>query len=185
MLIIALVPPNVVYRDGIAPTVDGVRAKLTPRLLDRLRSEAGYDDAVARREYPQAAFDSVVKILAEELYGPTPDEATFELGQQVMLRYRDSVVGKALFPLIRFLGPMRFLKRMPSFFRQVNNYADVKVTVEGPSTFVMDHNEVGTVPHYFRGIMQGSAAVLGLGSPRCELLSYDGHRGVYRVSWAP
>ncbi len=176
-------PPHVVYRDGIAPTVDGVRARLTARLHERMRTEAGYDDAVAKREYPQSAFDGVVKILAAELYGADLDAATFQLGMQVMMRYRDNVVGKALFPLIRFLGPMRFLKRMPGFFRQVNNYAVVTVQVEGKSRFVMDHNEVGEVPHYFRGVMQGSATVLGLQQPSCELLSYDGHRGVYRVSW--
>ena len=52
---------NVVYRDGIAPTVEGVRQMLTPRVHERLKSEAGYDDALAKREYPQATFDAVVK----------------------------------------------------------------------------------------------------------------------------
>ena len=184
MLNIAAVQEKLVYRDGIAPTVDGVRPRLTPQLLARLKTEAGYDDAVAARSYPQAAFDGVVKIIAAELYGADPDEATFQLGLQVMMRYRDSVAGKAIFPVIRFLGPMRFLKRIPSFFRLVNNYADVKVDVTGKSTFLMEHNEVGEVPHYFRGVMQGSAAVVGLGRPACELLEYDGHRGKYRVSWA-
>ncbi|MBL8958175.1 MAG: DUF2378 family protein [Myxococcaceae bacterium] len=176
-------PPNVVYRDGIAPTVEGVRSRLTPQLYERMRTEAGYDDAVAKREYPQSAFDGVVKIIAAELFGNDLDEGTFQLGLQVMMRYRDSVVGKAIFPIIRFFGPMRFLKRVPSFFRQVNNYAEVKVVVENKSTFTMEHNEVGSVPHYFRGVMHGSAAVVGLQQPKCELLAYDGHRGTYRISW--
>lgn len=184
MLNIAGVEEKRVYPEGISPTVDGVRPRLTPAIIARLRTEAGWDEAVKRREYPQATFDGVVKILGAELYGADADVATFKLGQQVMLRYKDSTLGKAIFPVIRFLGPMRFLKRMPPMFRQVNNYADVKVDVVGPSAFLMDHNEVGEVPHYFRGIMQGSAEVLSLPGARCELLEYDGHRGRYRVSWS-
>jgi uncharacterized protein (TIGR02265 family) len=86
---------------------------------------------------------------------------------------------------VRLLGPMRFVKRIPTLFRQTNNYAEVRVSVTGPTSYEIDHNEVGAYPHYFRGVMQGTGEVVGLHGHGCELLSYDGHRGRYRVWWLP
>ncbi len=175
---------KLVYPDGIISTVDAARGRLTPRILERLKNEAGYEDGVKRPSYPISTMDKVVKIFAAELYAGMPaDQAQYEVGKLAMKRYTDSTVGKALMPLIRMLGPMRFLKRLPSMFRQANNYADVKVDIMGPATFILDHNEVSELPHYFRGVMEASIALIGLKEPRCELLEYDGHRAKYRVSW--
>src|SRR5262245_4320575 len=135
---------KLVYRDGITPTLEGVRARLSPKLHERMRVEAGFDEGSARREYPLATFDAIVKLLATELF--QGDEA--RLGVAVLERYQHSMLGKAIFPLIRLIGPMRFLKRIPAAFRQVNNYADVKVEVTGAKSCVIDHNEVGQVPQY-------------------------------------
>lgn len=175
---------KVVYRTGIESTIDSASGRLTPRILERLKAEAGYDPAVKRDRYPMRTLDQMVHVLAAELFpAKSPEEAVFELGFLAIGRYHDSLLGKALFPAIRLLGPMRFLKRLPLLFRAVNNYAEVKVDVEGKTVFVMEHNEVGTAPHYFRELMQAAVSVVGLNEPRCELLSYDGHMGRYRVSW--
>ena len=175
---------KVVYPDAIISTVDAARDKLSPRIMQRLKDEAGYEDGVKRPSYPISTMDRIVKIFAAELYaGVPPDEAQYRVGQLAMKRYGDSTVGKALMPLIRMLGPMRFLKRLPSMFRQANNYADVQVEVTGPTTFLLHHNEVSELPHYFRGVMQASIALIGLKDPQCQLLEYDGHRARYEVSW--
>jgi uncharacterized protein (TIGR02265 family) len=178
------VQEKVVYREGIVSTVDAVRGQLTPRILERLKTEAGWDEAVKRPTYAIATLDGVVRVLSEELFkGRAPDDAMFTLGVTAMKKYEGSTLGKALFPLVRLLGPMKFMKRMPALFRQTNNYAEVRVDVTGPSSYIMDHNEVGTIPHYFRGVMQAAGEILKLAGHTCELVEYDGHRAKYKLSW--
>ena len=168
-----------VYKDGITPTLDGVRARLHPALHERLRAEAGFDEARPSKDYPLATFDAVVKLLAAELF--EGDEA--RLGVAVLERYQHSLLGKAIFPLIRLIGPMRFLKRVPFAFRQVNNFAEVTVQVTSARSCVIEHNEVGAIPQYFRGVLQTAGDLLCLPAFRCELLDYDGHRARFGISW--
>ena len=137
-----------VYTDTIKNILTAVEGKVSPRIVERLQREAGVDVKALAASYPLRAHDAMVKVLAEELY-PTKsiDEATHELGVSLMARYGDSLLGKALFAVIRMLGPMKVLKRVPEYFKQGNNYADVKIEVTGPSSYVLDHNEVGAWPH--------------------------------------
>lgn len=173
-----------VYKDTIQNILTVVEGKLSPRIVERLQREALIDVNALAASYPLKAHDAMVKVLSEELY-PTKsiDEATYELGMSMMGRYGDSLLGKALFAVIRMLGPMKVLKRVPEYFKQGNNYADVKIEVTGPSSYILDHNEVGAWPHYVRGSMHGSGKVIGLKGHAVELLSYDGHRATLRVSW--
>lgn len=185
MLNIAGVEQKLVYKEGITSTVDAVRSRLTAKVRERLEAEAGFDDAALEPTYSISALDSVVKILAQEFFTGTPEQQQFDLGVVAMKRYGESALGKALFPLIRLLGPMKFLKRTAALFRQTNNYADVKVEVTGPTSYVLDHNEVGSIPEYFRGVLEASGTMIGLKNYRCALLEYDGHRARYRISWDP
>lgn len=177
---------KVVFREGITSTIDTVRGRLTPRALERLKAEAGFDENERKPSYPLAALDATIKVLAEEFFrAPTLEQSTFELGRAAMKRYGESTLGGAMFSLVRMLGPMRFLKRMPATFRQMNNYAEATLEVTGPTRYELDHNEVGAYPHYMRGIFQGAGELMGLKGHVSELLSYDGHRARYRVHWQP
>ncbi len=175
---------RLVYREGIATVLDAVRPRLNPRIVSRLQAEAGIDAAASRPSYPQASLDALTRILAEELYRGLPvDEATFQLGVACLKHYEHTLLGKALFPVVRLLGPLRVAKRLPGIFRQTNNYADVKVEVTSDRSWELDHNEVGAYPHMIRGNMHGAGELLGWKNHKCELLSYDGHRARYRMSW--
>jgi uncharacterized protein (TIGR02265 family) len=177
---------NVVYKEAITSTLDAVRSQLTPRIRERLKAEAGFNIDAMSPTYPLTVLDETIRVLSEEFFGGrAPDEATYELGRVALKRYGEGTLGKALFPLVRMLGPMRFLKRLPSLFRQTNNYADVKVEVLSPTSYELDHNEVGRYPHYMRGVMQSAGEVIGLKGHACDLLSYDGHRARYRMRWEP
>jgi uncharacterized protein (TIGR02265 family) len=175
---------KLVHLDALASTIDPFRAQLTPRIRDRLKTEAGFDDSATSATYPMAALDGTIRVISEEFFkGLKPDQATYELGRATLKRYGEGALGKALFGIVRLLGPMKFIKRMPALFRQTNNYADVKIEVKGPTSYEIDHNEVGAYPHYLRGVMQGCADLIGLKGHRAELLSYDGHRGRYLCHW--
>ncbi len=176
---------KVVYKDAITNILDANKGRLTPRIRERMKAEAGVDDAALKPTYPIPAHDLVVKILGQELFpGRTPDDATYEVGRAMLNSYGRGVLGKALFSLIRLMGPMRILKRVPEYYKMSNNYADVKIEIIDQKSYVLDHNEVGSVPHFWRGAMQGSGEVIGLAGHAVELLSYDGARARFRVSWS-
>lgn len=177
--------PNLVYREGFTTVLTAMKARLSPRIMARLQAEAGLDAALSKPSYPQASLDALTKVLAEELYRGLPaDEATFQLGVACLKHYEHTLLGRALFPLVRLLGPMRVVKRLPSIFRQTNNYAEVKVDVTSEKSWELEHNEVGAYPHMIRGNMQAAGDLFGWKDHKCELLSYDGHRARYRVSWS-
>jgi uncharacterized protein (TIGR02265 family) len=175
---------KVVYKEAITNLLEANRARLGPKIRERLRAEAGVDEAALKPSYPIPTHDKVVKILGEELHPGRPqDEQDYEIGRSMMNNYGRGVLGRALFSVIRLVGPMRMMKRVPEYYRMTNNYADVKIDIQTPTMYVLDHNEVGTVPHYWRGTMQGSGEVIGLAGHAVDLLEYDGHRAKFRVSW--
>jgi uncharacterized protein (TIGR02265 family) len=176
---------KIVFREALISTIDSVRSKFTPRVRERLLGEAGVDDKVSRPSYPLATSDAVTRILAEELFpGRSLDDATFQLGLVSLRHYGGTVMGSALFGVIRLLGPMRIVKRLPPVFRQFNNYADVKIDITSDKSWELDHNEVGAYPHLIRGNMHAAGDLFGWKDHRCDLLHYDGHRARYRVSWS-
>jgi len=165
-------------------TIDTVRSRLTPRIKARLLSEAGVDEKVSKPSYPFDSLNAVTRVLAEELFpGRSIDEATFELGLLSLKTYGHTVMGAALFAVIRLLGPLKIVKRLPGTFRQFNNYAEVKVEITSEKSWELDHNEVGPYPHMIRGNMQAAGELFGWKGLEVKLLHYDGHRARYRVSW--
>lgn len=175
---------RVVYKDSITNLLDAHRPRFTHRIRERLRVEAGIDEAALKASYSILTHDLLVKILAEELHpGLSFDESTYEVGRELSKSYGRGILGKALYSLIRMIGPMRTLKRTPEYFRMSNNYADVKIEVTGKTSYILDHNEVGIVPHYWRGTMQGAGEAMGLTAHSVELLSYDGARARFHVRW--
>jgi len=176
---------KVVYKEAVTNILDAFRARVGPKIRERLRAEAGIDEGALKPRYPLAAHDAMVKILSEELFPGRPfDEATYEVGRAMLNHYGRSVLGRAIFSIIRLVGPMRMLKRTPDYYKMNNNFADVKVEAVGEKSYIVDHNEVGAVPHYWRGTMQGSGEVIGLPGHAVDLLDYDGHRARFKIRWS-
>ena len=79
---------KVVYKDAIKNLLDAFRARIGPRVRERMRAEAGVDENELKPSYRLAMHDAVVKILAEELYPGRPlDEATYEVGRAMLDNY--------------------------------------------------------------------------------------------------
>jgi uncharacterized protein (TIGR02265 family) len=171
-------------KEAFTNLFDAMRSRLNPRSLERMRTEVGVDDKALAPFYPLEKYHHVIKVIAEELYPGRPmDDASYEVGRTLITNYERNVIGKALFAVIRAVGPMRFLKRLPEYYKLNNNYAEVKVEPVGTAGYLLEHNEVGALPHFMRGSMQGAGELLGLKGHAVELVEYDGHRAKFRVTW--
>lgn len=111
------------------------------------------------------------------------DEATYRMGRAIFTSFADTLMGKALVPLLRLMGPKRGLERMARNLRTTNNYSEVKLTQRGPTDFELWINLVA-FPHYFRGLLEVGLETSGAKDVQVEVASHHPERGlVLFISW--
>ena len=135
-----------------AHTVEGMyfkalRSHLTPSLKARLR-QTGIDlDQKLQIGYPREAWGACLRVTAQELNPTlTPQEAHRRLGELFFEGYTDTFLGKAMLGILRVVGPMRALARMPQNLRSGSNYLECQFEKLGPFQARLTVNEVDQMP---------------------------------------
>jgi uncharacterized protein (TIGR02265 family) len=99
--------------------------------------------------------------------------------------YRETMVGGAVFGMLKLLGPKRMLLRTQKNFRSGNNYTDVRFTEVGPTVMDMWMNEPGPLRHFSAGIIEAGMRFSGAPETRVEVRAFDDASVTYRISWGP
>lgn len=164
--------------------VRGLAAAMTPALKTRLR-EAGLDlDRPLAVGYRAADFTRWVRLASESLYPEVPaEEALRRIGRHFFDGYMDTLMGKALAPVMRVLGPRRTLQRMERNFRSGSNYVEVRTEVAGPAEVLLHFNEVHGIPGYYAGIIEHGAALTGAKDTTVDVLPAPAPGCALRVRW--
>lgn len=91
--------------------------------------------------------------------------------------------GRAIAPLVRRLGPRRFLKRLPRHMKVSNNFCSGVVTEVSPTSVRLEVSDVGDAPGIFVGSLErmvawagGSDVVVTMSAPSLPAATYG-------VSW--
>ncbi|XXF78273.1 DUF2378 family protein [Myxococcaceae bacterium GXIMD 01537] len=172
-------------------TVEGlfVRAlagQVSPALKVQLR-EVGLDlDRKLLPAYPVETWSQCLSLAARALHPAEPQEVALrKLGERMVEGYRQTVVGRALFGMVRLLGPKRLLGRAQQNFRSGDNYTEVRVTELGPTEADMWMNTPGLMRYFFQGMMQATLRGAGVSDVRLkvDLREFDEQCVIYRVSW--
>jgi len=162
----------------------GLKERLSPRLLLRLK-EAGLD--LRARLLPAYPFDDwcrFVQIAAEELYPSlSQEEAYLALGEAVVKGFGDTLLGPALFTVLRIVGPRRALQRTAKNFRSGNNYTEARLVEKGESHFELWMNEAGPIHHLTRGILTAGLLATGAKQPTVRVASFDDASVTYEIRW--
>lgn len=109
-----------------AHTVEGLfwRAlggKIPAALKAELRS-LGLDLDGKPRDIEQGAWVNILAATVRHLYPRlSPDEGYYRLGETIVQGYETTIMGKALFAMMRMLGPHRVIKRASSNLRNANS----------------------------------------------------------------
>ena len=171
-----------------AHTVEGLywRAlglKVPPALKDELR-ELGLDLEGKPRDIEHEPWVKMLAATVRHLYPRlSVDDGYYQLGDTIMRGYESTIMGKALFAMMRMLGPHRVLKRASSSLRSGNTYSDAKVTELGGNHYEVWTNECNGSPHYLRGIFFSALTRAGAKGVSVKVLSYDGHAATFDINW--
>ncbi|HEX8701438.1 MAG TPA: DUF2378 family protein [Myxococcaceae bacterium] len=162
----------------------GLNGQVTPRLKEKLR-QAGLDlDRPLLPAYPFEVWKRCIGLAAQELFPEASEpEAWRRLGERLVEGYRETVMGSAMFTLLKVLGPRRTLERAQKNFRSGNNYTEVRFTDVSPTVVDVWMNDTDLVSHFTRGAMQAGMRTSGAPELQVNILHSDGQGTTYRVSW--
>ena len=169
-------------------TVEGLffkalRARITPSLKDRLRP-LGIDLDGKPKSVPHAQWVKALHLAATELFEGSADERFRKLGNAVMLRHEETVMGKAVITVMRIMGPKRVLGRVNTTLRSGNNYIQASLAPTGLTSWEGRVNECNGNPHYIAGVVEQGLIISGAKDVKVEVSGFDGHSAMFKLSWA-
>lgn len=151
-------------------------------LLPTLRAE-GIDPHQLTPAYPMTTWVKVVRAMLP-LFAPgaSEDDALTQLGACIVDSYGEGLVGKALFGVLKVLGPRRPLDRTARNFRTTNNDAEATVTHLEGNTFELWMNEVD-LPTFSAAVVQAGLRHAGAVEPTVTVTAKDEKGTTFLVSW--
>lgn len=161
----------------------GLKGRLTPELREMLRGHGVDFDRPLLPAYSLDAWAQALCATAEALYPALPlEEGTKELGKATFLGLKETAIGKAMFPLLRLLGPKRVLRRMTRSLRNGSNFIDTKLLREGDQDAAIWFNHVRQVGFY-QGVLETALLTAGAQEAHAELGAREGMSIVYELRW--
>lgn len=159
--------------------------KLDADFATKLKAQ-GVDIKAINPAYPYETWVESLELAMAVLWpGASKDEATYRMGRAMFDSWGHTLMGRALLPLLRLLGPKRGIERMTRNFRSSNNYAETKVTARGPTEYELWLNLVA-FPHYYRGLLEAGLVASGAKDAKVEVVSHaPTGEAVLLLSWKP
>jgi uncharacterized protein (TIGR02265 family) len=113
------------------------------------------------------------------------EEAYRQLGQLLVLRASEAVLGRGMLAFGRALGPRRLLLRMNHHFRNADNFIQAHITELSPTSFEVRLDESLGLPSYYQGILEASLGAAGAHRPTVRCVQAQGTSCTYVVTWQP
>lgn len=181
------VPPErrLVYVQVVEGLLEhGLRGRVSPRLKQRLR-QVGIDlDRPLLPAYPVSLWEQCLNVIVEETFPGAPREEAFrQLAGHHVEGYGRTLVGRAAYGVLRLLGPRRVVQRLPQTLRSTDNYTQVELTEQGPTTFTMWTNSKVSAPGYAEALFESLLRLGGAVSPRVTRASEDAESTTYLLTW--
>ena len=177
--------PQVVF----GQTVEGffkraLRGRMTPELKQELRALGIAADGPFLAAYSIDVWMKGVRLTAATLYPElTFEQAAWRLGEDFVNGFAETTIGRAVFALLRLMGPMKALARIERNFRTGNNYITARFTQLGPTSAEIRLNEVHGEPWFNAGILKGGGKLVGAKDMVVEYTLPEGGGCTYRCRW--
>ncbi len=161
-----------------------LRAKVTPALEASLKAAGLRLDKPFQAAYPVEVWLQSVQLTAKHLHPEDSiPEAYRKLGRSTIVGFTETLIGRALFSLLRLIGPVRALDRAARNYASANNFTKVVLTRVGPTSFDFHLNEVDMPPQYDMGVLEEALVQLHVTSPRVTLQNQDPQGFTMRLEW--
>lgn len=155
--------------------------------LDELLREAGLDlSRPLEPAYPSMRYMGWLRLTARELFPElSEEEGLFRMGAEMMGGYTNTLVGRAIFGVMRVIGIRRAFDRITRSFRSGDNYTEASAEWLGSHEALVTFNEVHDAPSYIQGALEKALRMLGAEEGKVALVSCnDGRETVFRVTWS-
>ncbi|WP_163997723.1 DUF2378 family protein [Pyxidicoccus caerfyrddinensis] len=164
----------------------GLQGKVSPRLKQRLR-QVGVDlDRPLLPAYPVPLWMHCLSVIVEETYPGMPREEAFRrLAETHVQGYGRTVIGRAVYGVMRLLGPRRLVQRLPQTLHATDNYTEAELVERGPTTYEMKMNSVLDQPGYVESLFESMLRVGGAESPKVTRIHVDPEApsSTYQLTW--
>lgn len=157
--------------------------ELTPTRLSALATLGVEADKPLLPAYPVETFVAVVDYIARERWPElTPEAGAYEVGRAFLEGVTRTLVGRALRPVMRTVGPRRVLERMSHELRGATNFTETRLVRRGPGAYELWCNDV-TRSDFYQGILQAGLELAGAREPQVELVAWTPPEATYALSW--
>lgn len=152
-----------------------LRSQDDPRLVEKLRGVGIDVTSPLLPAYSAETWARGITLAGARLHPDLSTErATYRIGCAFSDGYASTMMGKALYALLKTLGPRRTLPRMGRNFRTVTNYLEVGVTELQTDCYSVRFNEVDGIPWFYKGLVDTSGRYLGAPRISSEHIDTDG-----------
>lgn len=163
----------------------GYGARLTTELKAGLRADGIDVDRPLLPGYPLEVWLRVVRRVGERLEGGTDFDAIRRVGERFMAGYFETMVGKAVKPLLSLLGPRRTLRRMTANLRGGTSFAETTVTESSATDLTLWVNHcLADNPGFLVGLTWFGLVSIGAAAPRLDVIDHrPSGEATLRVRW--
>lgn len=174
---------KLIFAQTIEGLIRSLGEELTPQVTHGLRQRGLDLSAALLPAYPLSVWIEVLSFVARERHPDlASDEAVAAVGRDFMDGYAQTLVGRAMVPMMRLIGPRRTLARVTRQFRTGNNFSDTRLTEVSATEYQLWVNEVQLAGWYV-GILSRGLELAGGRDVKVELLQRDAGAGSFRVRW--
>jgi uncharacterized protein (TIGR02265 family) len=129
-----------------------------------------------------AVIDSAARHVYPELSRP---DAFWQLGRDTVDGFAHTLIGKALFGMMKLIGPARSLMRAARSYAATNNYTKVDLNRTGDASFTFGLNEKHTLPQFDMGAIEALLQLSGAKNVRVTLLNQNPEGFTMNLEWDP
>lgn len=170
---------NRVVFSGAVEAVGRLVEQRAPTHLDHL----GISFSRLEPAYPVDAWASLVRRTAALLFpNESATEAEYLVGREALGHYAQTLMGGAMFSVLRVIGPARAIHRVGRAFRTSNNYSVCEARALAENAYVLTMNEVDT-PFLYRGTIESTLVEIGASQCRVRVLAMTDTTTDYHCEW--
>jgi uncharacterized protein (TIGR02265 family) len=175
---------RVCFGPAFAGLMTALGDRRTPEVVNRLR-QVGFDpEGPLLPAYPIDAYLGAMRVIADARWPGQPlDDQMYELGRGLLRGYAQTLVGKALLPLLKLIGPERALQRMTRSIRTTNNYTETRLESLGPGHSSLWISPV-YFPGYYRGVLAEGFALNQVPGAEVQLADRQGESARFEIRWS-
>jgi len=134
--------------------------------------------------YPFETFRRFMRLTMTTLYGEKPTDAQqLEFGRLWTDGFFETFMGIALPGVLKLIGPRRAMLRSAQNYRNINNYAEARVSELAPNRFELALVDGEDWPLVSVGSLQRSVELTGARDVVTRHVRTDGAHNVYEVRW--